>query len=610
MAFRLAELFVEVTAKTDPVDRALARVKSSLSSALSGMGGLAAKGANAIFSAFSSAAGLAASAMKVALVGVGIALAAGTAYAVNAASNLNETVSKTAVVFGESSGRVMQAAQEMADAFGIPKQEFLDAASMFGLVASSMGKAKGEAAETAVHFARLAANAASFHNIPVADALEKIRAGLTGESEPLKALGVMMDEAATKAEALRLGLARQGQELSNSAKFSARASLITKGLATSQGDLARTADGVANRLRELQGRFQNLAADLGQFLLPAVKRLTGELAGAMKGLEGFVRDNEATFTAWGASLETAIGVGASAWKHWREALEVAKEFAKEKVQNVKEIFEWLAANVPPVMDRIRDAIVDGFEDGMKRALEVVRTNSHEMSKILLEVMPVSGVVMKAVEGANGAMNAKGLAPRSAPRPFVPLSLSSSPALAGALSNFGNLHSQDQAASAEAARLKANAETNAEIAEKSAADRRTNPHHLRDMRESDEQRERREAAGEWARVEADQKRMEDRSKARTWQLNHPYARQAAQAPAMADAFRNPSAEMKFAIQRANQKVGVSDADSYHRELTEGALKSGDIQRDMLKVATDQSATLKEIAANTKGGGGGKGATAWG
>jgi hypothetical protein len=609
MAFKLANLVVDISVNDDPLMKGFARIRSTLSATLSGMGGLARKGVGSIFEHFSSFARSAATSMKVALVATGIALAAGTAYAVDAASNLNETVSKTGVVFGESADRVMQASQDMADSFGIPKQEFLDAASMFGLIATGMGKTQAEAAKLSVHFAQLAADAASFHNIPVADALEKIRAGLTGESEPLKALGVIMDEEATKLQAVTMGLAKKGQELSNAVKLEARAAIITKGLATANGDLARTADGVANRLRELHGRFQNLAADLGQFLLPAVKRLTGAFSEAITSFGVFVQENKAQFEEWGASLEKAVGVGASAWKHWREALEVAKEYAKEKIQNVKEIFENLAANVPPLMDRIKDAIIDGFEEGMKRAQEIVNQRSGEMGRILLKSIPGVGLGIMATEHAGMLPNLVP-APRGKPRDFVPLSLSSNPALSGALSNFGNLHAADEAARAEAARVKANAEANEDIAKKSAADRRTNPHHLRDMRESDEQKSRREAVQEWARVEADQKRMDDRSKARTWELNHPYAPRAAQAPAMAEAFRNPNAEMKFAMERANKKVGVTDADSYQRELTEGALKSADIQKDMLKTSQDQTTILKEIAANTKGGGGGKGSATWG
>ena len=53
---------------------------------------------------------------------------------------------------------------------------------------------------------QLAADLGSFNNLPTADVLEKLRAGLTGESEPLKSLGININETMIKQEALNLGL--------------------------------------------------------------------------------------------------------------------------------------------------------------------------------------------------------------------------------------------------------------------------------------------------------------------------------------------------------------------------------------------------------------------
>jgi hypothetical protein len=188
---------------------------------------------------------------------------------VGAASDLNETVAKAEQVFGSQTAKVTAAADEMARKFGISKREFLDAASMFGLIAQGAGVAEDRAADMGVGLAKLAADAASFYNVGTDVALEKIRAGLVGESEPLRAFGVMLSEDAVKAKALAMGLVRPGEELSNQVKIMARYKLIQEGLAKSEGDLERTGGGWANQLRKLQGNLENLAAVIGDQVMPA-----------------------------------------------------------------------------------------------------------------------------------------------------------------------------------------------------------------------------------------------------------------------------------------------------------------------------------------------------
>jgi hypothetical protein len=70
-------------------------------------------------------------------------------------------------------------------------------------------------------FVGLASDLASFNNTDPAQALDALRSGLTGETEPLKQYGINLNDAALKQEALRLGLDASGPTLSASAKAQA-----------------------------------------------------------------------------------------------------------------------------------------------------------------------------------------------------------------------------------------------------------------------------------------------------------------------------------------------------------------------------------------------------
>ena len=200
----------------------------------------------------------------------GVAVGAFGVKAVRAASDLNEQISKVGVVFGDQAKIVTGFANQMARDFGLPKTQILEAASGIGLVGKASGLAQADAAKLGSKMAGLAADASSFYNVPLDEALAAIQSGLVGEAEPLRKYGVLLSEAAVQEEAVRLGIAKVGDKLTEQQKVQARSSLITKGMSDASGDLARTQDGLANRMRELKGRAENFAATVGTALLPMV----------------------------------------------------------------------------------------------------------------------------------------------------------------------------------------------------------------------------------------------------------------------------------------------------------------------------------------------------
>jgi hypothetical protein len=227
---------------------------------------------------------------------------------ITGAADLNESLSKVGVTFGPAAGTVTAAADELASKFGIVKQTTLDAASSFGLIAQGAGLSAQESAGLSVSLAKLAADAGSFYNVPTADALEKIRSGLVGESEPLRAFGVLLSETAVQNEAVRLGLSKTTKGLSESAKVTARASLIQAGLSKASGDLARTQDSASNVQRAAAGRFQNAFVEAGGVLLPVYQELIGGVNSLGAGIGTFISENKSVFQGWSSTVVDQIHI--------------------------------------------------------------------------------------------------------------------------------------------------------------------------------------------------------------------------------------------------------------------------------------------------------------
>ncbi len=221
------------------------------------------------------------------LAGIGVAgvtlgaVAGQIGSAITAASDLNETLSKTGVVFGQAADRVKEIGNDSIKSLGMSRNEALSAAAAFGNLFVSMKLDEQTAASMSTRLVKLASDLASFHNIRPEDALEKLRAGLVGESEPMRQLGVLLNETNVRAKALAMGFREVDGQLSESAKVQARYALILEQTTKAQGDFARTSDGVANSQRILDASVKDLSASLGRTFLPmaaATARALADLA--------------------------------------------------------------------------------------------------------------------------------------------------------------------------------------------------------------------------------------------------------------------------------------------------------------------------------------------
>src|SRR3972149_9211460 len=97
------------------------------------------------------------------------------------ASAFNESLSKTRVVFGDSSKVVEDFAKKAASNLGMANGAALEATSTFGNFLQAMGTARKPAADMSMAMVTLAGDLASFNNASPEDVLLALRSGLSGE---------------------------------------------------------------------------------------------------------------------------------------------------------------------------------------------------------------------------------------------------------------------------------------------------------------------------------------------------------------------------------------------------------------------------------------------
>ena len=215
-------------------------------------------------------------AIKLAKFGAATALVGGiiAKSLIQSASNLQESISKINAVFGASSKTIIAWSETTAKALGISQQTALEAAGTYGNLFQAFGIGAPQAQEMSIRLVELAADMASFNNVPIDDALLALRSGLSGETEPLKRFGVALNEAALKNKALEMGLISTTKgTLPQAIKTQAAYALILEQTSIQQGDVARTSDGVAFKMKSFGAQVEDIKSKIGTALIPIFSAL-------------------------------------------------------------------------------------------------------------------------------------------------------------------------------------------------------------------------------------------------------------------------------------------------------------------------------------------------
>ena len=272
------------------------------------------------------------------------AVAAGAAVVgkqlVDSASDLAEVQSKTNVIFGDASEQVSKFAEGAATSLGQSKTAALNAASTFGVFGKVAGLTGKDLGTFSTDLTVLASDLASFANTSPEEAALALGAALRGESEPIRKYGVMLDDAALKAEALAMGIYSGKGPLTAQQKVLAAQAAIMKQTTDAQGDFARTSDGVANQQRIMAAQFENVKAKLGTALIPA-------FAAAI----GFITDKVLPVFSTIANVFEKDGLAG--------VLEMVKgklpELRDAFVKYAAAAWEWIQDAVPPALRAFADA---------------------------------------------------------------------------------------------------------------------------------------------------------------------------------------------------------------------------------------------------------------
>lgn len=225
------------------------------------------------------------------------AFGAGIKKSIDAASDLNETVSKSHVIFGDAADDLEKIAATADKSMGLSKRAYLDGASGLKGLLDNLGLASDQSVDWSKKMTALGSDLGSFFNKAPADAIAAIGSALRGESEPIRQFNVNINEAAIKTKAFEMGLYDGTGAIDTNAKAQATLALIMDQTTAAQGDFARTADGAANSSRIAAAQAENGAASFGQVLLPVYTRVVQVLGFLAEGFGSLPSAVQVAFVA-------------------------------------------------------------------------------------------------------------------------------------------------------------------------------------------------------------------------------------------------------------------------------------------------------------------------
>ena len=210
---------------------------------------------------------------KSATVGLTMPLAAAGVAAVNLASDMDETLNKVGVTFGENASAVEAWSSTSIESMGLAQQSAMDTAALYGDMGAGMGIAGEQGYYMATSLVQLSADMASFKNVSQERAATALAGIYTGETEALKGLGVVMTQANLQQFAATQGITKNISEMSQAEQVTLRYQYVMAQTANAQGDFARTGGGMANQSRMVKEQLKQLGVNIGQQLLPAATKL-------------------------------------------------------------------------------------------------------------------------------------------------------------------------------------------------------------------------------------------------------------------------------------------------------------------------------------------------
>lgn len=186
-----------------------------------------------------------------------------------------ENLNLFTVAMGEYAESAQAYAERVQEIMGIDSSEWMRNQGVFMQMASGFGVATDAAALMSKNLTQLGYDLTSYFNLEggIEEGMQKLQAGIAGEVEPLRRLGIVVDVATLQQVAYNHGITESVNSMTQAEKAQLRYIAIMEQSSNAMGDMARTIQSPANALRILNQQITQLSRALGNLLIPLLQQI-------------------------------------------------------------------------------------------------------------------------------------------------------------------------------------------------------------------------------------------------------------------------------------------------------------------------------------------------
>ena len=221
--------------------------------------------------------------------------------------------------------RAVKFQNELEEKLGVNIEESMNYQALFNSMSKSMGISAKYAYILSENFTKLGYDLSSLYNIDPENAMQKLRAGLAGQTKPLRDLGLDITQQSLQPIADSLGIERSVKNMSQAEKMVLRYIAVLKQAQIAQGDFANTMESPANQLRIFNAEVVAFKRNMGNLwqgllggVLPyvnAIMMVINELLKMIAKLFGFkVSDQKVNLSANIGADDLASDLGTASGK--------------------------------------------------------------------------------------------------------------------------------------------------------------------------------------------------------------------------------------------------------------------------------------------------------
>lgn len=189
------------------------------------------------------------------------------------ASEYEEALNLFTVTLGSYAKEALSWITKFTDALHLDPSEVIQYMGSFNSLIKGLGVGSDKAYLMSKNLTQLVYDLASFKNLDIQTAFQKLQSAMSGEIEPLRNVGVALTQATLQELLYSQGLEVNVSNLDEATKAQLRYIQIMKSSTEWQTDMARTLISPSNALRVMQQEFKKLAKAIGSIFIPIVMQV-------------------------------------------------------------------------------------------------------------------------------------------------------------------------------------------------------------------------------------------------------------------------------------------------------------------------------------------------